>query len=50
MGIITCPGEDAGYCDSIVRKGYEGPCEKCPLVYISSFEEYRRWHEGEEVS
>ena len=27
----TCPGEDAGACDSCVRGDYEGPCEMCPL-------------------
>lgn len=45
MGIITCPGEDLGYCGSDVRKGYEGPCESCPLKYVDSFANYREWHE-----
>lgn len=35
----TCPGEDAGYCDSIVRKGYEGPCVECPYRVIGIVEE-----------
>ena len=29
----TCPAEDAGYCDSTLR-GYEGPCETCPLKEV----------------
>lgn len=30
----TCPGEDAGRCDSALRKGFEGPCIECPLREI----------------
>lgn len=44
MGGITCPGEDAGMCDSKIRKGYEGACESCPLRYEDSFESFRKWH------
>ena len=31
----TCPAEDAGYCDSMLRNGYEGPCETCPLKEVA---------------
>lgn len=30
----TCPGEDAGHCDSAIRGEYEGPCEGCPLCQV----------------
>ena len=35
----TCPADNAGYCDSILRDGFEGPCLECPLREIVNRED-----------